>query len=159
MCGDKKNKIEKIVWIDSNYKYSGTNNNFIFDFTSFGLDNNAQNITVQLINAIVSTSTATSFFIKSYIKILIDFHTQHNQYSKSLNNYVVAGVISPQYEVKNYYSDYLMKHGPIYRLVNLPIYYVDVRIVDQSNTDLLDNELVPDVPSNVLLCLKFTYDI
>ena len=58
---------------------------------------------------------------------------------------------------QNYFSEKLIYHGPIYRIVNLPIYNIDVKIVDQDNVELVDT--VPVVPINVLLCLKFNYEI
>lgn len=149
--------VEKILWIDSNHKYSGTNNNFIFSLTNYNLDSQARNISVQLIEAIITPSATTAFFVKSFIKILIDFKTQYNQNTKSLNNYLVSGIISPQYAYKNYYSDKLNYEGPIYKLANIPLYDVDIRIVDHENNDLVDS--VPAAPINVLLCLKFTYEI
>ena len=149
--------VEKIVWIDSIYKYSGVNNNFSFSFTQFGLDPQATNISVQLLDATITPSVVTAFFVKDYIKILIDFKTQHNQYSKSLNNYLVCGIISPQSAYKNYYSDKLLYKGPSYRLLSIPLYEVDIRIVDPTNTDLVDS--VRAIPLNVLLYLKMTYEV
>ena len=146
---------EKIIWISSANMENGATNNFYYLLNNSNIDYDATNITVQLIQAYISTSLSTRYFQKEYIKIMIDFNTFHNQSNKQYNNYIVAGVISPMM-YRNYYSDQLEYPGPIYKLSGVPNSYINILLHDHTNAVLLDD--AGQVPNRVLLCLKFTYD-
>ena len=153
---ENKNIHEKIIWINSLNKESGTNNNFYYNI--FGvLHPEARNIKLQLLDCLIMTSTSAYFFNKAAILILLDFNVSHNQFSKAINNYIIGGIISPQQQYKTYYSEQLYKEGPIYEIRSFPDGLINIRIVDHSYVDLIDNNNA--VPSSVLLCLKFTYEI
>ena len=102
-------------------------------------------------------STNAFFFEKNAIMILLDFGVSHNQFSKYLNNYIVGGIISPQQQYKNCRSEQLDREGPIYKINSSPQGIINIRIIDHLYADLLDGNGA--VPSTVILCLKFIYEI
>ena len=147
---------EKIIWISStNMEVGGTTNNFNY-LISGCIEPYAKNVTVQLLNASVSPSTYVRYFQRDYIKILINFNASHNQYNQQYSNYLVVGLIAPMAFI-NYYSENLEYPGPIYKLSCAPNSSINIFIVDYDNVALIDN--TGAVPKNVLLCLKFTYEI
>ena len=152
------NKIlqEKIVWINSTNKDSGTNNNFFYQIYGY-LHPEAKNITFQLINALISPSTVARFFIVAHLKILIDFGVSHNQSNANLNNFLIGGIISPTLTTRYLYSDVLGNPGPVYKIYGIPSGIINIRLIDETNSDLYDSAFTP--PGNVTLCLKFTYEI
>ena len=153
---ENKNIHEKIIWINSLNKDSGINNNFYYNI--FGvLHPEAKNITLQLLDCLIMTSTSAYFFNKAAIMILLNFNVSHNQFSKSTNNFIVGGIITPQQQYKTYYSEQLFREGPIYEIRSFPDGLMNVRIIDHSYADLIDNNNA--VPSSVIICLKFTYEI
>ena len=157
------NKIlqEKILWINSLNKASGTTNNFYYDIYGV-LHPEAKNITFQLLDAMISITTVDDVFLQEAIMILFNFSVSHNQYSKSLNNFIIGGIISPML-ISNNYSDQMIKEGPIYQIRSFPDGLINIRITNNSYVDLEDNTSEEDEgpfpPSRVILCLKFTYEI
>ena len=152
---ENKNIQEKIIWINSLNKESGTNNNFYYNI--FGVIHpEAKNITLQLLDSLIMTSTSVRYFERAGIMILLDFNVSHNQFSKSMNNYIIGGIISPM-QYKNYYSEQMAREGPVYQIRSFPDGLINIRITDNLYVDLTDSG--PAVPSSVIICLKFTYEI
>jgi len=147
---------EKIIWINSSNMESGATNNFYYLLNNNNIEYNAKNLTVQLIQACISTSLSTRYFQKDYIKVMIDFNVFHNQSNKQFNNYLICGIISPMM-YRNYYSDQLEYPGPIYKLSDVPNSLINIILYDHANALLVDD--AAQVPNRVILCLKFTYDL
>ena len=61
---------EKILWIYSANRISGTVDNFIYNIAEL-LPLNASNINVQLIKAVIPISGAITYFKNYYLKIMI----------------------------------------------------------------------------------------
>ena len=144
---------EKILWINSNYKYSGVDNNFIYDIAGY-IHPDARNITVQMLSCSIRLLNVADQFDVGQIKILCDFGVSHNCYN-SLNNFIVLGLINSMYNVYKY-CDEMNKKGPIYK-ISFPTRFINIYLVGYTDEILLDSSNNP--PANVILCLKFKYEI
>ena len=176
-------KEEKILWIDSQYMISGTTNNFYYNIGNILYVDNYKKLSVQLIDCIVNKNYrnfavgATTYSIYSAVPFyttMIKVYINFNAASNVLNNSdygLLMGIISNNnadvnigttYTLTNFYYNGLgsIKLGSDnkikYNLKDIPNGIININIYNELNNVLLDYENNP--PSNVLLCLKFTYE-
>ena len=162
---------------------SGTTTNFYYDIGNILYVDNYKKLSVQLIDCIISKNyslltlvTYPNPFYSTTIKIYINF----NVYSNSLSNNscgVLLGLINNQsttlrlgssgglstYDYSNNGSAKLHDKKIKYYLNDAPTGIININITGYNNSTgnylenyLLDNQFI--APSNVLLCLKFTYE-
>ena len=111
---------EKILWIYSANRISGTVDNFIYNIAEL-LPLNASNINVQLIKALIPVDT-TTYFVNHYLKVMIDWGSSSNQLSQQNNSYLLMDVIPFQQSVTRIYrSEYNKLNGIEYKLNNFQI--------------------------------------
>ena len=82
---------EKILWIYSSNRISGTVDNFIYNITEL-LPLNTHNINVQLIKAFVPIANGT-YFNNYYLKVMIDWGSSSNKLSQQYNDYLLMDVV------------------------------------------------------------------
>ena len=147
---------EKILWIYSANRISGTIDNFIYNIAEL-LPLNAHDINVQLIKALVPVDT-TTYFVNHYLKVMIDWGSSSNQLSQQYNGYLLIDVIPFQQPITRIYrSEYNKLNGIKYKLNNLPNNLINVILLDDSNTTpafFNDVTLI-----DFALCIKFEYNI
>ena len=147
---------EKILWIYSANRISGTVDNFIYNIAEL-LPLNAHNINVQLIKAIVSIVT-TTYFNNYYLKIMIDWRSSSNQLSQQYNGYLLMDVIPFQQSITRIYSSEFNKlNGIEYKLNNLPNNLINVILLDNNNTTSAFFNAATLI--DFALCIKFEYNI
>ena len=147
---------EKILWIYSANRISGTIDNFIYNIADL-LPLNASNINVQLIKALVPIS-GTTYFNNYYLKVMIDWGSSSNQLSQQYNGYLLMEVIPFQINATRIYkSEFEESQGIKYKLNNLPNNLINVILLDNTNATPAFNNAAALIDYS--LCIKFEYNI
>lgn len=100
-----KERLKRIIWIDSNNKLSGTVSNFIYDISGY-IPNDAKKLTIQLKQFIIPNTlsgTTNVAFSSYYMRILADLGCATNQRIKTNSNFLLLAVIPVQ--TRMYYYD------------------------------------------------------
>ena len=181
----ERRKEEKILWIGSANKLSGTTTNFYYNIGNILQVDNYKKLSIQLIDCLISKNYGDDSgvnypisFYSTFIKIYINL----NVYGNSLNNNnygLLFGLINNQsttlrlgsggglstYDYSNNGSEKLEENKIKYYLNDIPTGMININIIVYNNTgtggtyqflNLID--ISENAPSNVLLCLKFTYE-
>ena len=147
---------EKILWIYSANRISGTVDNFIYNVAKL-LPLNASNINVQLIKTLVPVDTNANF-VNHYLKVTIDWRSSSNQLSQQYNDYLLMDVIPFQKKAtRTYKSEFEDSQGIEYKLNNLPNNLINVMLLDNTNAAPTFNN--GDALIDFSLCIKFEYNI
>ena len=176
-------KEEKNLWIDSKNMVSGTSNNFYYNIGNILYKDNYKKLKVKLVDCVISKNYSNdggvvypvSFYL-TFIKIYINL----NVYGNSLNNNnygLLFGLINNQsttlrlglggglstYNYSNNGCAKLNDNKIKYYLNDIPTGIININIIGYNNitgTYIEKNlaDLLVNPPSNVLICLKFTYE-
>ena len=184
----ERRKEEKILWIDSQYMESGgTTNNFYYNIGNILYHGNYKKLSVQLIDCVISKNFEEVAGTGLTVYVPIPFYTTNikiyinlNVASNSLinNNYgLLLGLIPGDnesvrlgaagglstFDFSSLGSCKLNNNKIKYNLKDIPTGMININIIGNNNyTGTYLDEFLKDVlfnnPSNLLLCLKFTYE-
>ena len=179
----ERRKEEKILWIGSANKLSGTTTNFYYNIGNILYVDNYKKLSVQLLDCIISKNYAVFsgvIYPVSFYSTTIKIYINLNVYSNSLTNNsygTLLGLINNQsttlrlgsggglstYDYSNNGCAKLQDNKIKYYLNDVPTGIININITGYNNSTgsyvenyLLDNQF--NAPSNILLCLKFTYE-
>ena len=164
---------------------SGTKNNFYYNIGNILYVNNYKKLYVKLIDCVINKNGIQidgdiSYYLSfntTSIKIYINLNVSSNSISMDGNN-LLMGLIQNNSTLANfnpttlvidnfYYSDKscekLIDNKIKYNLKDIPTGMININIIGNNNyTGTYLDEFLKDVlfnnPSNILLCLKFTYE-
>ena len=173
---------EKILWIDSQYKYSGTTSNFLYDIGN-SLQSDFNKLSVELIECVVNKNLGNVSNVLGYenyptpfnsqcIKIFLNLGVGSNiiyKFGQNLlmgiiDNHLVESTfinddsdVVHSINVSDNTSEKIINNNVRYQISSIPNGYINVLIYSGSNVNLVD--VAGNPPSSVCLCLKFTYEI
>ena len=173
---------EKILWIDSALKNSGTNNNFNYAIGNI-LEKNFKKLSVEMIDCVVNKNYGVVDDVADYaefpvpfdtrcIKIFIDLGVSNNCYYRFGSNMLMGiignDLLSIQYpndgtnaisliNISSKTCSKLKDNNIKYNLNNAPSGFIDIHVYSDANIILVDKN--GNAPSSVIICLKFTYEI
>ena len=184
----ERRKEEKNLWIDSQYMESGGAKNNFYDNIGNILSSNFIKLSVQLIDCVISKNFEEVAGTGLTVYVPIPFYTTNikiyinlNVASNSLvnNSYgLLLGLIPGDnesvrlgaagglstFDFSSLGSCKLNNNKIKYNLKDIPTGMININIIGNNNyTGTYLDEFLKDVlfnnPSNILLCLKFTYEI
>ena len=141
---------ERIIWIEAT-----NTNNFNYDISGY-IPQDCKNLKVKLSMCYIEYPDA-NIFNATIVRILCDFGTGHNQFSK-MNNYLQLCVINnPSTQINKSIEIIETNAMPHYDLYGLPS-ILNILILNQTY-GYLQTSTSNTVPSRINICLTFSYFI